>query len=177
MLQGRAHAADAVDVVLGAVRQRHVDHARQPGHVQPARGHVRRDQEAHRALAERLHAQARACRCAGHQAKQGRAAGRCLASCKPPVIGLCQQTCAPCLIDRLGVPGALASAQHGIGQAKDVRRIAEFQTRRQCAQPATDEFGKGSTLPRARAALLSARTCSAARRCSMARAPPSTAQE
>lgn len=75
MLQGRAHAADAVDVVAGAVRQRHVDYARQPGNVQPARGHVRRDQEAHRALAERLHARARVGRCAGQEVKQATQAG------------------------------------------------------------------------------------------------------
>ena len=55
--------------------------------------------------------------------------------------------------------------------------LQNHQPGSQCAHAVTDDLRKGATLPSARATRRSAHTCSAARRCSMARAPPSTAQE
>ena len=49
-----AHAPDAVNVLLHAVRQRHVDHERQLLHVDAARSHVRANQNARGAVLERL---------------------------------------------------------------------------------------------------------------------------
>mmetsp|Transcript_70765 Transcript_70765/g.188913 ORF Transcript_70765/g.188913 Transcript_70765/m.188913 type:complete len:412 (-) Transcript_70765:863-2098(-) len=48
------HAADAVDVVLGLVGQRHVDHEGQPHHVDAARPEIGADEEAHVAVLEVL---------------------------------------------------------------------------------------------------------------------------